>query len=52
MLFKKRGKGVARLGNGQEFPRLTALRVDGGELTLPDDLAGRCAVLLFYRGHW
>lgn len=52
MLFKRSGKGVGRLENRQKFPRLTAPRVDGGEMTVPDDLAGRCAVLLFYRGHW
>lgn len=40
-----------RLENKQKFPRLTAPRVDGGVMTLPDDLAGGCPVLLFYRGH-
>lgn len=37
--------------NGDRFPTLTAPIVDGGSLTLPDDLEG-WAVLLFYRGHW
>lgn len=37
--------------NGDRFPSLTASVVDGGSLTVPDDLDGP-AVLLFYRGHW
>ncbi len=37
---------------GQQFPQLTAPRVSGGAMTIPDDTAGRWAVLLFYRGHW
>lgn len=41
-----------RLENGQKFPRLTAERVSGGSMTLPDDLGKRWAVVLFYRGHW
>lgn len=40
------------LTNGQLFPTITASHVGGGEFTVPDDLAGRWAVLLFYRGHW
>lgn len=41
-----------RLENGDRFPTLTAPTVDGGETTLPDDLEGDWAVLIFYRGHW
>src|SRR5947208_15204781 len=41
-----------RLRNGEPFPTITASRVGGGEMTIPQDLAGRWAVLLFYRGHW
>ncbi len=41
-----------RLENGEKFPRLAAERVGGGSMTIPDDLSGRWAVLLFYRGHW
>lgn len=41
-----------KLKNGQQFPTITASRVDGGEMTIPQDLEGRRAVLLFYRGHW
>lgn len=38
--------------NGQQFPTMTASRVGGGEMTIPQDLEGRWAILLFYRGHW
>jgi peroxiredoxin len=41
-----------RLNNGEHFPTITASRVGGGEMSIPQDLAGRWAVLLFYRGHW
>jgi peroxiredoxin len=41
-----------RLSNGEHFPTITASRVGGGEMTIPKDLAGRWAVVLFYRGHW
>ena len=41
-----------RLSNGERFPTITASRAGGNEMTIPEDLAGRWAVLLFYRGHW
>src|SRR5258708_3982360 len=41
-----------QLSNGEHFPAITASRVGGGEMSIPEDLAGRWAVLLFYRGHW
>ncbi|MBA2679858.1 MAG: redoxin domain-containing protein, partial [Ktedonobacteraceae bacterium] len=41
-----------RLENGTQFPTITAARVDGGEMTVPQDVAGKWTVLLFYRGHW
>lgn len=41
-----------RLENGQPFPAISAPSVDAGDLHLPDDLGGRWAVVLFYRGHW
>jgi peroxiredoxin len=41
-----------RLSNGEHFPTITASRVGGGEMTIPRNLEGRWAVLLFYRGHW
>jgi len=37
---------------GDRFPSMTADAVDGSHFTLPDDLEGVIAVLLFYRGHW
>ncbi len=40
------------LTNNQLFPSITATRVGGGEMTIPQDLTGKWAVLLFYRGHW
>lgn len=41
-----------RLENGDRLPSLTAPVVDDGEMTLPDDLAGSWALIVFYRGHW
>ncbi len=41
-----------RLKNDQQFPTITALKVGGGEMTIPADLAGSWAVVLFYRGDW
>ncbi|GAC1355509.1 MAG: redoxin domain-containing protein [Ktedonobacteraceae bacterium] len=40
------------LANGQIFPTITASRVSGSEVTIPQDVAGKWTVLLFYRGHW
>ncbi len=40
------------LANGELLPTITASRVDGGEMTIPQDVAGRWAIILFYRGHW
>ena len=40
------------LANGQQFPTITASRVGGGELTVPQSTEGKWTVLLFYRGHW
>ena len=37
-----------RLSTGEHFPTITAPRVGGGEMTMPQDLEGRWAVLLFY----
>ena len=39
------------LRNGEHFPIITASRVGGGEMTIPQDLVGQWAVMLFYRGH-
>jgi len=41
-----------RLRNGERFPTITASQVEAGEMTIPQDLAGRWAVLPFHRGHW
>lgn len=41
-----------RLENGAHFPAITAARVGGGELSIPQDVAGKWTILLFYRGHW
>lgn len=43
---------VVRIGVGEELPAVTAHRVGGGEIALPDDVAGGWAVLLLYRGYW
>ena len=41
-----------RLSNSEHFPTITASRVGGGEMSIPQDLEGWWAVLLFYRGYW
>lgn len=43
---------TVRLAVGEPFPSLTASLVNGGHITLPDDVSDGWAVLLFYRGHW
>lgn len=40
------------LENGSKFPALSVSKVGGGNLELPDDLAGSYGVVLFYRGAW
>jgi hypothetical protein len=42
----------AILDSGDVFPKMTFHKVGGGQLTLPDDLAGHWGVVLLYRGHW
>ena len=37
---------------GDPFPALTVALPGGHTLRLPDDLAGHCSVILFYRGAW
>ena len=37
---------------GEHFPTLQARATDGSTVRIPDELHGRFAVLLFYRGHW
>ena len=41
-----------KLQQGDRFPSITFKLASGGEVTLPDDMPGRYAALLFYRGHW
>lgn len=41
-----------KLENGEVFPTVSASAVDGGEMTLPHDLEGSWALVVFYRGHW
>lgn len=38
--------------NGQRFPSLVIPKVGGGEIRLPEDLAGSYGVVLIYRGSW
>lgn len=40
------------LQNGAVFPSLNFPRVGGGELRVPEDLAGATSVVLFHRGAW
>ena len=40
------------LENNQICPHITAKRVGGGEMSIPDDIQGQWTVLLFYRGDW
>lgn len=41
---------MSRLENGDTLATLTAERVDGDAMTLPDDLEGQWSVVVFYRG--
>lgn len=41
-----------KLDAGAAFPPLTLTTVDGGSITLPDDIDTTYQVVLFYRGHW
>ena len=41
-----------KLQQGDRFPNLTLNLADGSTLRLPEEMPGRYAVLLFYRGHW
>jgi peroxiredoxin len=46
------GVTMALLHPGDAFPALTVPRLDGGDLHLPGDVAGRYGVILLYRGSW
>ena len=41
-----------KLQQGDHFPTLTFSLIDGGSITLPNDIPTRYAAILFYRGHW
>ncbi len=41
-----------KLKDGDSFPKYQVETVANGRMTLPDDLHGEWAVLLFYRGWW
>ncbi len=41
-----------KLGIGVAFPSLSIATTDGGSMRLPDGMAGKYKVILFYRGHW
>ena len=43
---------TAKLNTGDAFTRLTLHLTDGSLLDLPDGLAAKWKVILFYRGHW
>ncbi len=43
---------MARLNNGDVFPRLTLETIGNGALSVPRDLAGSFGVILMYRGSW
>ncbi len=40
------------LQSGSKLPSMTFKTVDGGNITLPDDIPTRYGAILFYRGHW
>ncbi|MDH3605198.1 MAG: hypothetical protein OEU26_36845 [Candidatus Tectomicrobia bacterium] len=41
-----------KLQQGDRFPSLAFDLVGGGKLHIPEDIPGRYAAVLFYRGHW
>jgi peroxiredoxin len=43
---------VPILDAGDLFPALELVTTDGSKLSIPGDLAGKWAVVLFYRGGW
>jgi peroxiredoxin len=43
---------MTRLGPGDKFPSITVTPVDGPPVQLPDAVAGKFSVILFYRGSW
>ena len=43
---------MEKLQQGDRFPSLTLNLVGGGQVRIPEDMTGRYAAVLFYRGHW
>jgi peroxiredoxin len=43
---------MIRLSNGEKFPNVEVPAVGGGQVSLPDDLAGHFGVVLITRGSW
>ncbi len=43
---------MEKLQQGDRFPSLTLNLVGGGQVRIPEDVPGRYAAVLFYRGHW
>ncbi len=43
---------MQRLHPGDHFPSLTAATVDGGTVSLPNDLSTPYGILIVYRAHW
>jgi hypothetical protein len=41
-----------KLQQADRFPSLDLKLLDGSTIRIPDEMPGRYAVLLFYRGHW
>ena len=41
-----------KLQQGDRFPSMTFELAGGGTLRIPEDMPGRYAAVLFYRGHW
>lgn len=41
-----------KLQQADRFPSLTLKLVDGSAVRIPEEMLGRYAILLFYRGHW
>jgi peroxiredoxin len=43
---------MLQLDKGDTLPTITGKLADGSTFTIPDDLAARPTVLLFFRGRW
>lgn len=41
-----------KLKQGDRLPELSLDLIDGGKLSLPDDMSSRYLAVLFYRGVW